>query len=155
MKRGIKYNLIRLFRIKRGAHQIALGITVGFIPGWFPTFGFGAIFSVILARLVGGSIVASLISGTSVTFVWPFLYYFNYKIGNLVLNKNRQDATVESVNDVDSFSGFTSWRDIGLDFMIGAVINTIFFGLLMYTISYWLFKKYRGRILQNLRRKER
>lgn len=54
IKRILKFYLIRLFRLKKGAKQISLGLVAGFVPNWFPTFGLGPLISVVLARLVRG-----------------------------------------------------------------------------------------------------
>lgn len=154
-KRGIKYNLIRLFRLKSSAHQIALGIAVGLVPGWFPTFGVGGVFSVILAKLVRANLIAALISGASVTFLWPFMYFLNMKIGGHVTSLFK-DTVPPPVDDVSfELDQAFSWQNIGTEFIVGAVVNSILFGVITYLVTYWLFKRYRNRVLHRLRNKNK
>ncbi len=154
-RRGIKYNLIRLFRLKSSAHQIALGIAVGFVPGWFPTFGVGGVFSVILAKLVKANLIAALISGASVTFTWPFMYFLNMKIGSWVTSFFKNTAPTP-VNDVSyELDQAFSWQNIGTEFIVGAVVNSILFGAITYLVTYWLFKRYRNHVLHRLRAKNK
>ncbi|RXT04182.1 DUF2062 domain-containing protein [Ammoniphilus sp. CFH 90114] len=144
IKRILMYYLIRLFRLQKGAQKISLGLVFGFAPNWFPTFGLGPMLSVVLARFVRGNIPAALISASFGSFLWPFLFVLNYKVGCLFMNSNPAQA------DEISQGFFIAIQDVSLYFFVGALLNTILSGLIGYFLFYFLFSKYRHTILKKL-----
>lgn len=144
IKRILKFYLIRLFRLKKGAKQISLGLVAGFVPNWFPTFGLGPLISVVLARLVRGNIPAAIISASLGSLIWPFLFYLNYKVGCLFLYPT--PAHAEEVNK----GLLNAAQDISILFFVGAFLNTILFGTLSYFLFYFIFSQYRDVILRRI-----
>ena len=63
LKRRFKYLLIKLLRLKDHSHKVALGFSLGSVVNFVPTFGFGLILSVGLAKLCKGNSIAGLIGG--------------------------------------------------------------------------------------------
>lgn len=63
LKRRFKYLLIKLLRLKDHSHKVALGFSLGSVVNFVPTFGFGIILSVGLAKLCKGNSIAGLIGG--------------------------------------------------------------------------------------------
>jgi uncharacterized protein len=153
--RSIKYNLIRLFRLKSSPHQVALGFTTGLIPSWFPTFGLGPILSVGLAKLVRANTVSAIVGGVIGTLIWPLLFLINYKVGSSLLDrKNNVDelGEVKYINAIyHTFEGIIGLHPRGFLFLTGAVVNILISSTLIYFIVYLLFKKYRVRILNKIR----
>lgn len=146
LKRIIKFYLISLFRLKKGAQKISLGLVFGFAPNWFPTFGLGPMLSVVLARIVRGNIPAAVISASCGSFLWPFLFLLNYKVGCLFMFS-------ESAQSQESTLGYLSAiQDISLYFFVGAALNTLIFGILGYILFYYVFSKYRYTLLKKLQR---
>lgn len=142
--RWIKYYLIRLFRLRSGAHKIALGFVVGFSPCWFPTFGTGPIFSIFLARLFRIDVISAFIAASLGSFVWPFLFIFNLKVGDWL------NFTSESGHEDVHYSDSFSFADLGLSFVLGTFFNLIVFSAIGYVILYYLFNRYRVTILRKL-----
>ncbi|NMD68667.1 DUF2062 domain-containing protein [Bacillus sp. DNRA2] len=155
LKSHVKYYLLRLFRLKAGTHSIAMGLTLGFIPHWFPTFGVGALLSLGLAKLGRGNLVAAFLGGALGTAIWPFLFFLNYKIGSLLFRRSTEITELKSAAHFDfshlSIHGIGSG---GLLFFTGALVNTLLSFLFMYLIVYTLFKKHRVNILYMLKRKK-
>jgi uncharacterized protein len=98
LKRISKYYLLRFSRIKASPQQVAYGITLGFIPCWFPTFGLGPIISAGLARMFKANILAAFAGGLLGTPLWPALFFLNYKTGSLFFPKHSQ---VDEISEVE------------------------------------------------------
>ncbi len=153
--RRIKYNLIRLFRLKSSPHQVALGLTVGLIPSWLPMFGLDPVIAVGLARLVKANTVSSLVGGVIGTFIWPLSFFLNYKIGSLLLDINSRVDEIDEVEYIHAIQHTYNWivgsHSSGFIFLAGAVINILISSILIYLIGYFIFKKHRVRILNKIR----
>ncbi|MBP1154681.1 MULTISPECIES: DUF2062 domain-containing protein [unclassified Paenibacillus] len=147
--------LIRMIRVKAAAHHVALGLAVGFLPCWFPTFGIGALLSAGLARLFKASVSASLLAAAIGSFLWPALFYLNYKIGGFVSLLFSRSAPVDielnEVEYVDTAESVQSWAQMGIDFTVGAIMNSIVFSMLGYYVFLVILKKYRSPLLYKLR----
>ncbi|WP_147534548.1 DUF2062 domain-containing protein [Bacillus marasmi] len=158
LKSRVKYYLLRLFRLRAGTHTIAMGLTLGFIPHWYPTFGIGAILSLGLAKLGRGNLVAAFLGGALGTAIWPFLFFLNYKIGSLLFHHSTSVTEFNNTADVAhlDFSHLTIHNigSGGLLFFGGALVNTLLSFLFIYLTVYTLFKKYRLNILDKLKGKK-
>lgn len=155
IKRKIKYYIIRLLRLKTDAKDIAFGLTLGFFPNWFPTFGTGPIISVALAKLFKTNILSALIGGISGALLWPILFVINYKTGNYILDFS---SSITDINEaeIEAVSLFYyKTKEIGFVFLSGAIINSIIFSFIIYFTSYVVFKKYRYLTLKLLVRKRK
>lgn len=155
IKRRLKYTLLRLFRLKGNPHQVAAGITIGFVPSWFPTFGLGPVLSAALARLIKANTVAAVLSGLVGTLIWPLLFLLNYKVGSLLLDRRPKIDDIEEVDYIEALNhavdGFENIRSGGYMFLIGAWANILVSSLLIYLLVYFLFQKYRLSFLNKLR----
>lgn len=153
--RRIKYNLIRLFRLKSGPHHVALGLTMGLVPSWIPTFGLGPVLSVGLARLVRANTVSALVGGVIGTPIWPLLFLLNYKVGSLIFDREPKVDELEEVEYINAihhtYEGIVGSHSTGFLFLTGAVINILIFSTLIYFIVYLIFKRFRVRILNKIR----
>lgn len=142
LPRTIKYSLIRLLRINSNAKDISFGLVLGFLPNWIPTFGFGPVISIALAKLFKANIVSAFIGGISGALLWPVLFVLNYKVGNFLLSISSSvtpinDAEIEAVNLF-----YYKTKNIGVEFLVGATVNIIIFSLIFYFAFYYLLKKY-------------
>ena len=62
LKTYFTYYGIRMLRIKKGDHRIAIGFAIGFFHCWFPTFGIGLPLSIAMARLVRGNMPSAILA---------------------------------------------------------------------------------------------
>jgi len=84
--RSSRYVLYRLRRLSATPHAIALGFAAGTFAAVTPYIGTHLIIAALLAWIIGGSIVASVLGtflGNPLTY--PFLWYASYEVGNLLL----------------------------------------------------------------------
>ena len=88
-KRDITYKkILSLFRNQKGSPIFnAKGLAIGVFSGCFPFFGFQTLIGVFFAKIAKGNIVLAAI-GTWISnpFTYIPLYYFNYKVGSIILN---------------------------------------------------------------------
>ncbi|MFC4409644.1 DUF2062 domain-containing protein [Chungangia koreensis] len=155
IKRKLKYSLLRLFRLKGSPHQIAAGMTIGFLPNWFPTFGLGPVLSVALARLIKANLFAAVFGGLIGTLIWPFLFLLNYKVGSLLLSQRPKIDEIKEVDYIEALNhtvdGFENFRNGGYMFLMGAAVNILVSSIVIYIAVYWIFKRYRVGLLNKVR----
>ena len=76
-----------LWNQKGSPFQRALGFGLGIFSGCFPFFGLQTLMGVFLAKIFkGNTIFAALGTWISNPFTYLPLYYFNYRVGSLLLN---------------------------------------------------------------------
>lgn len=154
IKRIIKYYFIRLLRQKSDAKDVSLGLAIGFVPNWYPTFGLGPIISIALAKIFRTNLVSAFIGGISGSIIWPFLFYLNYKVGNFVLHFGSNITGKINGRHLESVNLFYyKTKTIGFDFFIGSVINVVVFGIIIYFVCYIIFSKYRAFYLRIMKKK--
>jgi hypothetical protein len=87
--RSVKYVFHRLWRLSGSPHAIAVGCAAGVFIGFTPFYGFQIVAAVLLAWILGGSIVAAGL-GTFVAnpISFPVIWYSTYKLGCVMLTGN-------------------------------------------------------------------
>lgn len=152
LKRRTRYYLLRLFRLKAGPHHVALGLTLGFLPNWFPTFGLGPILSAGIAKMAKVNVISAVIGGIIGTPLWPALFLFNYRVGGLF---GGTPSTVDEIEDVEYIEAVNdtvgSIQSGSIQFLTGAFINIVISSIIIYLLVYLLFRKYRINILEKLK----
>ncbi len=147
--RKLKYDSLRLLRIKKSDHLISIGFIAGFFHCWFPTFGIGILLSIGLARLLRGNIVAAVISGSLGTIMWPGLFFLNYKIGFVLLSLF-YFSSIQGSQEI-AMSGI-SFGHLGMNFLVGSIVNSIVFSIMGYFLLRFVLMKYRLPLLNRLKR---
>lgn len=150
LERWLIYNLVRLFRIRSATEHIARGFSVGLVINFFPTFGLGMMISGFLAKAAGGSLVAGVIGGTVLGFLWPGLFLLNMWTGSCFL---APPIVVNELNDVTPKTMDTlMW---GTTFMTGAILNSVLVGGSVYLLIILVYDRVRPGVLAFLRRQSR
>ena len=124
--------------------QRALGLGIGIFSGCFPFFGLQTLMGVFLAKLFkGNTVLAAVGTWISNPLTYLPLYYFNYRVGSLIINndKNIVDYSNITTNELWSQGWYLSSR---------LIIGSICIGLLMGVVgglgSYFLLKKLYSKI---------
>lgn len=158
----LTYYGIRILRIKKGDHRIALGFAIGFFPCWFPTFGIGLPLSLALARLVRGNMPSAVLAAMIGSFLWPLLFYANYKTGHFITELftspsfDFEDVIAEPAPEQDYIEAATHYgmlSDIGVNFMIGSLVNSSISTIILYAGCRLFVRSYRVPLLNLLRGK--
>lgn len=147
LKRSALYNWLKLWRVRDSSERVARGFALGLIVNFHPTFGFGVLISGFVARLFGGNAIAGLIGGATLTLAWPLLFYLNVKVGSLAFPPKIRVEELEDVTEraVDALV----W---GKTFLVGAVVNSLVVGLLVYVGFRYAHQHLRPWLLPRLRR---
>ncbi|NMD71336.1 DUF2062 domain-containing protein [Bacillus sp. DNRA2] len=144
--RNIKVLLLRLLRINDSVHGIAMGFTVGALVNFIPTFGIGPFLSAAGARLVKGNPIAGFIGGLLFLWAFPMFFYLNIVMGQALL------MVIKALTH-QHFGYNWGILPIWKTFLIGMLINLLFFGTSTYLVIYFFMKKYRYDILMFIYRK--
>lgn len=87
--RSTKYVFYRLWRLSGSPHAIAIGCAAGVFIGFTPLYGMQFLLAGLLAWVLGGSVLASVL-GTFVAnpLSFPLIWFSTYKIGCIMLTVN-------------------------------------------------------------------
>ena len=124
--------------------QRALGFGVGIFSGCFPFFGLQTLIGVFLAKIFkGNTILAAVGTWVSNPFTYVPLYYFNYRVGSLLLNTDQVvvDFTHITTNELWSQSWYLSSR-----LLIGSICIGLLIGIIGSLFLYFLLKKFSNKI---------
>tara|TARA_B100001250_G_scaffold123233_1_gene104625 strand:+ start:533 stop:1015 length:483 start_codon:yes stop_codon:yes gene_type:complete len=128
---------ISWFRNHKGSpSQRSLGFGVGIFCGCFPFFGLQTLMGVFLAKILqGNSIFAVLGTWISNPLTYVPLYYFNYRVGSILLDIDRSidEVTAIATNDMWSQGWYISSRILVGSICVGFVTGIIG-GLSLYVL---------------------
>ena len=122
--------ILSLFRQQEGSPFFnAKGVALGVFSGCFPFFGFQTLLGLFLAKLARGNILLAAV-GTWISnpFTYIPLYYFNYKVGSILLN-NHSSFIMEKNIEINDL-----WRQ-GRMFSLKLIIGSSLVGILLASIS--------------------
>ena len=124
--------------------QRALGFGVGIFSGCFPFFGLQTLMGVFLAKIFkGNSILAAVGTWISNPFTYVPLYYFNYRLGSLILNKDKNivDFSHITTNELWSQGWYLSSR-----LVMGSICMGLLTGIVGGLVLYFLLRKFSNKI---------
>jgi uncharacterized protein len=145
-RRSLRYQTLRLSRLHRSPHTVALGLAIGAFVAVLPVMGIQMLMAVAIAWMLRGSAAAAL-AGTFVAnpLTYPGLWLASYEMGCLilgvgsifsggleVLSQARFDVAALSP-ELLAGSGWRLWKPM----LIGAVP----LGLAAAMISYFLGRR--------------
>ncbi|TLS53833.1 DUF2062 domain-containing protein [Paenibacillus antri] len=165
-RRRAKFYVIKLLRAGQGNHKVALGFVLGFFPCWFPTFGVGPALSIFFAKLLRTSVASSIVAAGVGSVAWPLLFFANYKVGNVLRAVWSKEAPIAEVDDLlletvpepdyaHAADHLNRLGDMGLNFMVGSIANSLVFSVLFYLCIRSLLARYRAPLLRTLRPKKK
>ncbi|MBI5392506.1 DUF2062 domain-containing protein [Candidatus Woesearchaeota archaeon] len=131
--------------VKTQPHEIAFGLALGIFLGIVPALGLHILFALLIIAIFRVNKVALFI-GLALTnpLVTPLIYSASLKIGGLILNTPRIEISFNLI----------TWSYIKhyiKPFLIGNIILATTVSFLSYTITYYLVKYYKNKILIKIR----
>ncbi len=139
-KRDFYYKkILSLFRHQNGSPFFnAKGLAIGVFSGCFPFFGFQTLIGVFFAKLAKGNIVLAAI-GTWISnpFTYIPLYYFNYKVGSILLNSSSNNIIEKSLVIDDLWK---KGRIFSLKLLLGSSCVGLLLALICGSIVYLIYK---------------
>ena len=116
----------------------AKGVAAGVFSGCFPFFGFQILLGLFLARITKGNLILAAI-GTWISnpFTYIPLYYFNYKVGSILLKTPTDSLSDKNllVNDLWKQGSMFSLRLI-----LGSSLVGLFLALISGFFVFWFYK---------------
>lgn len=153
IKRLVRYNYLKVLRLKTSSHSIALGLAVGVFGGCLPALPglpLQSLVGLLLAFVFRASKIAALV-GTWISnpLNWFVFYWAEYKIGSLIIPMDLKiDPLSMNIHDLVSMG----MKGI-LVLVVGGAILGLPLGLLTYVVSLPLIRDYRRRRALRLLRK--
>ncbi len=120
--------------------QRALGFGVGIFSGCFPFFGLQTLMGVFLAKIFkGNTILAALGTWISNPLTYIPLYYFNYRVGSLVLNMDKDIVDFSHITTTELWS--QGWY-LSSRLLIGSIFVGLVTGVVGGLCLYFLVKRF-------------
>ena len=133
-----------LWNQKGSPSQRALGFGVGIFSGCFPFFGLQTLMGVFLAKIFkGNSILAVVGTWISNPFTYVPLYYFNYRIGSLLLNTDKEIVDIRNITNDELW--FQGWY-LSSRLIMGSICMGLLTGIVGGLGLYFLLKKLSNKI---------
>ncbi len=121
-------------------HEIALGAAIGLFLSAIPSFAFGMILAVYISYKKGYNLLATYIGTLLINpFNAPFIYYTEYKIGQLFLG---QTKNLDLFNAWDTFT-VDLFLSVAGELYLGAFVFSIICSIALYFITYFIIIEYR------------
>ena len=122
---------------------LGFGVFMGIVPIW----GFQMLVAAFLAHFMRlNKIIVLAASNISIPPIIPFIVYFSYKTGGLVLNQH-EELSIETLNNLKTqlMAGnfYTTMDDLGysiFQYVIGALMFALIMGLATGSVSYLIQK---------------
>jgi len=145
-RRRLRYYILKFLRLKGTPWKVALGFAVGAVVNFYPTFGFGVPLAGALAGFVRGNIPAGLIGDILFKPLFPAFFYLDLLLGNMLIGQRNADISRAVIDLAKLEPG--AFLTVGKVFLIGAFINSLLVGLLLFMIIFKVFKSYRRQLIR-------
>ena len=145
--RKIFFNLIKrirkfiawLWNQEGSPSQRALGFGIGIFSGCFPLFGLQTLMGVFLAKIFkSNTIFAAVGTWISNPFTYVPLYFFNYRIGSLLLNTGKK---IVDFNDITTNELWSQGWYLSSRLLIGSICVGLVSGFFGSICLYFSLKK--------------
>jgi uncharacterized protein (DUF2062 family) len=135
--RFLRYWYLRLVRLQGHPREIARGIAAGVFSGCFPWFGLQIAIALLVAIAIrGNKLAAAAATWISNPFTDLPIFIFNYKVGEWLLSlasgsevQAQDDWYIESAREM---------MDLGFDVFLTTMLGSLFVGLVLSFLSYFL-----------------
>jgi len=135
----------QLLRENSTPEQIALGTAIGVFIGLSPFYGLHTLIALGVALLIKKANKIGLLIGIQISFppVMPFIYFFEYKIGKVLLLRNEEYSEKFSSPDL-SLAAQMNMKFFTL--LLGSVVFGLVLAACTYVITSFLVVKYREKL---------
>lgn len=132
-QRQIRYIYVKLLRLQSTPQALARGLGIGCFAGMFPFFGLQTAMALVLAiPLRGNKIVAAAATWISNPFTYVPIYWFNYKLGSLLL---RHEYRPFSELNWRSAEVLDYGSDAAIALLFGSLITAVVLGITGYAVG--------------------
>ena len=140
----IRKSVFWLWNQEGSPFQRALGFGVGIFSGCFPFFGLQTLMGVFIAKIFkGNSILAAVGTWISNPFTYVPLYYFNYRVGSLLLNT---DKVIVDVSHITTNKLWSQGWYLSSRLLMGSISVGLLTGIIGGVCLYFPLKKFSNKI---------
>lgn len=145
--RSVRYFSRRVVRLTATPHAIAAGVAAGAFASFLPYVGFHFLIALLVAWLVRGSLVASLLAtaiGNPLTF--PFIWAAGLSVGRGILEGvGPAYAETPQIGELLRQGQLSNlWEPLFLPMTIGGAILGAAFGVVLYAVTLWGVSAFRA-----------
>lgn len=136
--RSLQYIAKRVLRLSASPHVVAIGFAAGVFASFTPFIGFHFVICFSLAYILRGNMIAAALGtwvGNPLTF--PFVWFYTYKLGNLILHGHQGELSMRQVSGQLLHVSFGNIIEILKPMAIGGVL----LGVPAAIISYFIIKR--------------
>jgi uncharacterized protein (DUF2062 family) len=134
--RSSRYVVYRLRRLSDTPHAVGLGVAAGVFSAITPFIGTHLVMAMLLAWIIGGSIVAAVLGtflGNPLTY--PLIWYVTYQVGNFMLGSEAKPREIDLSAGIFQSSLEQLWP-----ILKPMTLGCVPVGLLLAAVSYVLVK---------------
>lgn len=146
-RRRLKYYLLKLCRLHDSPRAVAGGFAWGMVTHFYPTFGFGPLFAVGLAKIFRTNLVAATLAWAITMPLFPLFFYFNVITGDLFVERDVRMA-IYKISRI-KLKGVLI---LGKAFIIGSIVNGLLAAVTVWWVGTIILKCYRKEIITCIRR---
>ncbi len=150
--RRLRYQVLRLRKLRGTPHSLALGCALGVFMGIMPLSPFRSVLILLLAAPVGANVIAAFVVGTVVAnpFVLAIWYSLALACGNMLVTHPvswaRVNAMLNSFQQTESITAtLSSFANIGWDIVIvlmaGGLLIALPVGVATYPMALHYFSR--------------
>lgn len=145
-RRRLRFYLLKFLRLKDMPSKAALGFAVGACVNLYPAFGISVGVAVFLAGLVRANLAAGLLGNLIMKPLFPVMFYLNLWVGNKLVGHGQS-------NLAQTLAGLLHmhWQAfvlVGKAFFLGAAVNSLVLGTILFLVVYRIFCCYRRRMIR-------
>ncbi len=136
--RSAQYISKRVLRLSASPHVVAMGFAAGVFASFTPFIGFHFVICFAIAYIMRGNMIAAALGtwlGNPITF--PFIWFYTYKLGNLLLHGNEGALTMREVSGQLLHLSFGNLIELLKPMTLGGFM----LGVPMAIISYFIIRR--------------
>lgn len=136
--RSAQYISKRVLRLSASPHVVAIGFAAGVFASFTPFIGFHFVICFAIAYIMGGNMIAAALGtwvGNPITF--PFIWFYTYKFGNLLLHGHEGALSMREVSGQLLHLSFGNLVDLLKPMTLGGFMA----GVPMAIISYFIIRR--------------
>lgn len=136
----LKDKFLKLINIKDDPNKLAKSMSLGFFLSLLPLPGLNLPIGIVLAKLFKLNIAATTVPALLMTYVSPFLYVFNYKIGTIFITTSEKPPHEFAV-DLSFWDKVVDFfAHAGPAYLLGSAINATLAAATSYVLFLLIYK---------------
>lgn len=143
-RRRLRFYILKLLRLEGAPAKVAFGFALGACINFYPTFGIALILAGFLGGLTKSNVPAALLGDLLFKPLFPVMFYTNLVVGDNLISEKTQNLSLAWSEVLQLHT--ESFVILGKVFFMGALINSLVLGAILFAVVYKIFKDYRKKL---------